>query len=97
MVVVGTPDPRIDRLSAQRLSSRRRGEARGRDLLHRFVDEHLASASAPARVAVAAHRAVDAHARTAGLRPLVAGGTVVVIELPLARLRRAAPGIRWSR
>jgi hypothetical protein len=96
VVVVGTSDPRIDRLAAQRLSSRRRGEARGKDLLHRFVDRRLAAASASARVAVAVHRAVDAHTRVVGHRPLVAGGTSVMLELPIRHLRRAAPGVRWT-
>jgi hypothetical protein len=96
VVVVGAPDPRIDRLAAQRLSSRRRGEARGRDLFHHFVDERLAAASASARVAVAVHRAVDGHTRVVGLRPLVAGGTAILLELPIRHLRRAAPDVRWS-
>ncbi len=95
VVVVGTPDPRIERLGARRLSSRRRGEARGRALMHRFVDDRLAAASASAAVAARAHRVVDRQARVVGRRPLASGETVVVLELSLSRLRRAAPGVQW--
>jgi len=99
VVVVGTPDPRITRLSAQRLSSRRRGEARARQVVHRWVDDALSRAQTSARVASLAHAAVDAHATVVGRRPLAAGGTVVVLEVPLARLRAAAPlsGVPWAR
>jgi hypothetical protein len=96
VIVVGTPDPRVMRLSAQRLSSRRRGEARGRAVIHHFVDQALSRAQTAASSAARAHAAVDAHASVVGRRPLAAGGTVVVVELEMSRLRQAAPEVSWT-
>lgn len=95
---VGEPDPRITRLSARRLSARRRGEGRARASIHRWADDALAAARASAMTADAVHRAIDEAAVVVGRRPLVAGETVVVVDMPLEDLRRAArvPGAPWA-
>ncbi|MBW2462331.1 MAG: hypothetical protein JRH11_11850, partial [Deltaproteobacteria bacterium] len=72
-VAVGESDPRITRLSARRLSARRRGEARARAAIHRWADQVLAEARASAMTAAAIHRVIDEGAVLVGRRPLVAG------------------------
>ncbi len=98
-VAVGESDPRITRLSARRLSARRRGEARARAAIHRWADEVLAEARASAMTAAAIHRVIDEGAVLVGRRPLVAGEMVVVVEVPFARFRDAppVPGAPWAR
>jgi len=96
---VGAPDERIGRFDPRRASARRAGRARAVAAIHAWADDALAARRADPRCAEAAHRAIDARAREAGVRPLVDAGAVVVVEVPLAALREACPleGAPWAR
>jgi hypothetical protein len=93
---VGRPDGRVDRWSAMKASARRNGEARAKEALHRCVDEALAAVFSPAWVAAAAHRHIERHARKTGVRPLVDGAAVVVVEISVRPLPEVA-GAPWVR
>ncbi|MFW6067404.1 MAG: hypothetical protein ACOC97_03640 [Myxococcota bacterium] len=94
---LGRPDPRARRLTVMRDSARERAERRARDRLHGWVDDALARRWAPPRAATRAHGTVRAHAHVLGVRPLVEGAAVVLLGVPVAVLRRAAPldGTPW--
>lgn len=95
---VGRPDPRLSRMGAMRRTARRQAEERARGALHRWVDDALARVLAQPPVATAAHRAVAEAGRVLGVRPLVDAGAVIVVGVPVAALRRAAPleGVPWA-
>ncbi len=96
---VGAPDERIGRFDPRRASARRAGRARAVAAIHAWADDALAARRADPRLAQAAHAAIDESARVAGTRPLVDGGAVVLVEVPLAALREACPveGTPWAR
>ena len=95
---VGLPHPRIDRWSARRLSARRRGEARAKERIHRWLDDRLAAAMALPMVAERAHALVDQKAEVTGVRALADGAAVVQVALAKAHLRREVPlpGAPWE-
>jgi hypothetical protein len=88
---VGAPDERVGRFEPRRASARRAGRARAIAALHGWLDEALSAARVGPREAVAAHAAVDRHARVEAVRPRVDGAAVVVVTLPLSVLREACP------
>jgi hypothetical protein len=94
--VVGAPDERIGRFDPRRASARRAGRGRAVAALHAWVDERLAAARVGPREAVAAHQAVDRHARVEAVRPRVDAGAVVVVVVPLGALREACPSVSWG-
>lgn len=94
VAALGTPDPRVGRWSAERLSARRRGEARAKERLHRWVDAQLGRVAASPRAATVAHRAVDRHAEVRAVRPLVDASAVVLVGLPAERLPDVE-GVPW--
>ncbi len=97
-VALGTPDPRLLRLAAARVSGRRRGEARAREALHAYVDDALARVRARPDVAARVHAALDDAARVVGVRGRADGGAMVVVEVDARRLRSAARlrGVPWA-
>jgi len=94
---VGAADARIGRFSARRASARGEARERARRAVHGWVDDALAHVHADPRQATAAHEAVDANLRVVGVRPLVDGGAVVMVEVDIARLRAACAeeGLPW--
>ena len=94
---LGVPDERVGRFAARRASARVAGRRRALAALHAFADDALAAARATAMEAAAVHAAIDAGARVAGVRPLVDGGAVVVVEVPVSALRAACArgGLPW--
>ncbi|MGF1466327.1 MAG: hypothetical protein ACFCGT_09345 [Sandaracinaceae bacterium] len=95
---VGLPDARIGRFAARRDAARDDGRRRALAAIHRFVDDALAAALASPRTAARVHAAVARAAEVVGVRPLVDGGAVVVVAVPLEALRRASgdlPGVPW--
>ena len=87
---VGWADGRIGRWEARRADARMRAEARAREALHAYVDARLARSLASPRAAAAVHEVIEMAAMEVARRPLVDGGSVVRLEVPLARLRVAA-------
>ena len=95
---LAAPDERLGRLSAMRTEARHSARARAVAHLHRWADDALAEALACPWDADAIHRAIDAQARVEGTRALPDGGAVVLVAVPVAALRDAAPleGAPWS-
>ena len=96
---VGAPDPRLGRLSAVELRARYEGERRARAAIHRWVDDAMAEARVMPWSASGVHRAIEGEASVAGIRPMVDGGAVVLVEVPAEALRAAADveGAPWQR
>jgi hypothetical protein len=59
-------------------------------MLHRYLDDALATAQASPARATEAHAALEAAARITGTRWLVEGGVVVVVACPREALRSFA-------
>ena len=95
---LGAPDERLGRLSAVRLAARHEARARALRALHAWADEAMAAVRACPREAVRVHEAIDRAASVAGVRAVVDGGAVVLVEVPLGALREAAAltGVPWS-
>jgi hypothetical protein len=98
LAAVGRPDERASRFSARRHAAREEAERRARGALHRYVDGVLERLRAGPRETVDAHVAIEQHARVVAVRPLVDGGAVVVVELPLGPLAAAVTSARapWN-
>jgi hypothetical protein len=96
---VGSPDARIGRFEPRRASARHSGRLRAIAAIHAWADDALARVRADPRIAQAVHTAIDASARVEGVRPLVDGGAVVVVTVPLEALRTACRvrGVPWAR
>lgn len=96
---LGAPDPRLGRLSAVKLRARREGERRARAAVHRWADDAMAEARVLPWIADDVHAIIEERSRVAGLRPLVDGGAVVLVELQGDALRSAArfEGAPWDR
>ncbi len=94
---VGVADARIGRFSARRASARTEARRRALEALHAWADDALAAARADPREATAVHAAIERDAAVAGVRPLVDGGAVVVVEVGVEGLRRACAleGLPW--
>jgi hypothetical protein len=84
---LGRPDRRIRRFRTAKRSARQDGRERALERIHQFVDEALAEKYADPRTAEAVHRALDRDARVVGIRALVDGAAVVVVDVPLEALR----------
>lgn len=98
VAAVASADARIGRFAPRRAAARSAARARALSALHLWIDEGLAPLRADPRVAQAAHDAIEAHASVEGVRPLVDGGAVVVVTVPLSVLREACPleGAPWA-
>ncbi len=96
---LGAPDERLGRFGAARRSARFAAEARARAALHAWVDDALAAARACPWEADRVHAAVEEAATVVGVRPLVDGGAVVLVDVPVAALVEAAApeGVPWAR
>lgn len=94
---IGVPDARIGRFAARRDSARTAAQRRAVDAIHAWADDALARVRAHPREAAAVHEAIDRDARVGGVRPLVDGGAVVVVEVPVATFRDACAsgGLPW--
>ncbi len=84
-------------LAASRLAARRRGEARARQLIHRWADDALAAAQATPAQAQATHAAIDRSCVVTGTRPRADGSATVEVACPLRALRTAfdSPRAPW--
>lgn len=96
---VGAPDARLGRLSAVELRARYEGERRARAAIHRWADDAMADAKVMPWTAADVHRVVDEGTRVVGVRPMVDGGAVVMVEVAGEGLRGAASfeGAPWLR
>lgn len=94
---IGAADTRIGRFGVRRAAAREAARRRAQAALHVWVDDALAQVRAHPRDATAVHEAVDREIRTRGVRPLVDGGAVVVVEVPVSALRSACSrsGLPW--
>ena len=93
---LGTADYRIDSWTARRLSARRRGQQRAKQMLHRWIDDALARVGASPLNAQAVHQLV-VRARIRSVRPLVDGSAIVEITMARSALREimSAEGLPW--
>jgi hypothetical protein len=82
-----------------RAAARDQAERRGRERLHRFVDDALARVWARPQAAAAAHEVIDARVEVDGTRPLADGGAVVQLSIAVSELVAVAPleGAPWGR
>lgn len=96
---IAAPDMRIGRFAPRRAFARRSARSRALEALHAWLDRTLGPLRADPRAAQAAHEAIDESARVEGVRPLVDGGAVAVVVVPLSALREACAveGAPWMR
>jgi hypothetical protein len=97
VTAIGSSLPSDGPLAASRLAARRRGEARARQLIHRWADDALAAAQATPSEAQATHTAIDRSCVVVATRPLADGSATLRVACPLAALRAAfdSPRVPW--
>lgn len=98
VAALGAPDERLGRFSAAKRSARHAAEERARDALHRWADEALARARACPWMADRVHAVINEAMVVVGIRPLVDGSAVVLVDVPVTVLRDAATldGVPWA-
>lgn len=97
VVALGSAADAAGPIAARRLSARTAARARALSLLHRFVDDALATVGASPSALRDVHAAVDASADLRRVRSLVDGSALVEVVLPVAALRDvvAHEGLPW--
>lgn len=97
VTAIGASLPSDGPLAAARLAARRRGEARARQLIHRWADDALAQAQATPSQAQATHAAIDRASVVIATRPLADGSATLQVACPLEALRTAfdSPRVPW--
>lgn len=96
--VVALPDPRVQRVAAQRASARRRAAAEAVRRLQRFIDASLARHAVDIQRHSALHRVISDRARVEVQEPLVDHGVRLVMVISFDVLHDAAQlrGVPWS-
>jgi hypothetical protein len=89
VAAVGVPDPRIARFTARRDGARVHGRERALAMLRGHLERVLEAQGAPEATRARLPRALRRLSRIRGVRALVDGGAVVVLEVSLTRVRAA--------
>ena len=89
VVVIALRESESRTLSAARQECRKRAARLAREKLHRYIDDVLAARREHPKVATAFHEVLDEHAKTSGSRPLIDGGVMMRVDVPIAELCRA--------
>ncbi len=97
VVALGSAADSLGPIAARRLSARTAARARAMRLLHRFVDDALATVDVSPAELRDVHAAVDASADLRRTRSLVDGSALVELALPISVLRGVVEraGLPW--